>query len=92
MIQIDIHKKLHGSQGNMNLDVTLDIQKGEFVALMGESGSGKTTLLRVLAGLEKAEGNITVEDVLWLKKQKMLPPFVGSQLIFFPTFKHFYNT
>jgi molybdate transport system ATP-binding protein len=28
----------------------------------------------VLAGLEKAEGNITVEDVLWLEKQKMLPP------------------
>ncbi|MCW8821746.1 MAG: ATP-binding cassette domain-containing protein [Sulfurovum sp.] len=74
MIQIDIHKELHGSQGNMSLDVTLDIQKGEFIALMGESGSGKTTLLRVLAGLEKAEGNITVEDVLWLEKQKMLPP------------------
>ncbi|WP_373032228.1 ABC transporter ATP-binding protein [Sulfurovum sp.] len=74
MIQIDIHKKLHGSQGDMNLDVKLDIQKGEFVALMGESGSGKTTLLRVLAGLEKAEGEINVDDVFWLKKQKMLPP------------------
>jgi molybdate transport system ATP-binding protein len=58
----------------MDLDVNLEIQKGEFIALMGESGSGKTTLLRVLAGLEKAEGNIAVEDIIWLADQKMLPP------------------
>ncbi len=72
MIHIDIHKILHGSQGEMNLDVKLEIQKGEFIALMGESGSGKTTLLRVLAGLEKAEGKIEVENVSWLGEQKML--------------------
>ena len=72
MIHLDIHKVLHGSQGEMNLDVKLEIQKGEFIALMGESGSGKTTLLRVLAGLEKAEGKIEVENVSWLGEQKML--------------------
>jgi molybdate transport system ATP-binding protein len=74
MIQIEIQKNLHGSQGEMHLDVKLEIRKGEFITLMGESGSGKTTLLRVLAGLEKAEGKITVEDTLWLNRQKMLPP------------------
>jgi len=72
MIQLDIHKALHGSQGDMRLDVKLEIQKGEFIALMGESGSGKTTLLRVLAGLEKAEGRIDVEGLSWLGEQKML--------------------
>ncbi|SFV66656.1 Molybdenum transport ATP-binding protein ModC (TC 3.A.1.8.1) [hydrothermal vent metagenome] len=65
MISIDIHKRLHGSQGQMSLDIKLDIEQGEFVVLMGESGSGKTTLLRILAGLEKAEGCIVVEGDSW---------------------------
>lgn len=65
MLNIDIHKVLHGSQGQMNLDVKIDIKQGEFVVLMGESGSGKTTLLRVLAGLEKAEGSIVVGGNRW---------------------------
>jgi len=65
MLQLTIKKPLQGTQGKMMLDVDLSICKGEFVVLMGASGAGKTTLLRVLAGLEKAEGNIVVEGRSW---------------------------
>ena len=45
-------------------DVTLDINKGDFVSFIGPSGCGKTTFLRVMADLEKpTAGEITVNGV-----------------------------
>ena len=35
--------------------IDIDIQGGEFVALVGPSGCGKSTLLRLIAGLEEAD-------------------------------------
>ncbi|MCB1614153.1 MAG: ATP-binding cassette domain-containing protein, partial [Xanthomonadales bacterium] len=42
--------------------ITLDIPKGDFVALMGPSGSGKTTLLNLIGGLDQpTNGEILVD-------------------------------
>ena len=73
MIELNIHKALHGAQGEMPLHVMLTIQEGEFVALSGKSGSGKTTLLRIFAGLEEAQGQIKVHGKSWLANKKSLP-------------------
>jgi len=42
--------------------ITLDVPRGDFLALMGPSGSGKTTLLNLIAGIDRpTAGSITVD-------------------------------
>ena len=45
-------------------DLSLDLKKGESLALVGASGSGKSTLLHVICGLEKPDkGNVYIKGV-----------------------------
>src|SRR5258708_39907617 len=44
--------------------ISLDIQQGEFLSLMGPSGSGKSTLLYIIAGVDRpTSGEVHVRDV-----------------------------
>lgn len=48
------------------LDISLNCQQGEVLALVGPSGSGKTTVLRAIAGLHESEqGTVRCQGELW---------------------------
>ena len=86
MIEINISKNLF----NTELKANLTIQNGERIGIIGQSGSGKTTLLRIIAGLEKSEGFIKVDNIIWQDKNIYLIPqkrktgFVFQDYALFP--------
>ncbi|MCM3709635.1 ATP-binding cassette domain-containing protein [Sporosarcina luteola] len=57
----DLQKSYNGTK--VLDELSLNIRKGEFVAIVGKSGCGKSTLLRLLSGLEKpSDGQILIEQ------------------------------
>ena len=44
-------------------DISFEVEKGEFVCVLGASGAGKTTILNILGGMDSAtNGTIIVDD------------------------------
>ena len=57
-------------------DLDLDIQQGEFVAMIGRSGTGKSTLLRALAGLDQGvsgELEVTAPVAVVFQEPRLVP-------------------
>lgn len=80
MIKIDKLTKYYGkneSRFKALDEVSLSIENGEFVVILGASGSGKSTLLNVMSGLESIdEGSVSYDDYhLESMKEKELTKF-----------------
>ncbi len=63
-IRLDhIEKRFPGADAPVVDDVSLDVENGEFVILVGPSGSGKSTILRMIVGLEDiTSGDVFIGD------------------------------
>ena len=77
ILKVNSIVKYYGNKSNLTKaigNISFEVEKGEFVAIMGASGSGKTTLLNCISTLDKVtSGNIYVndEDITLLRGSKL---------------------
>ena len=77
ILKIENIEKYYGNKTNLTKaidNISFEVQKGEFVAIMGASGSGKTTLLNCISTIDQVtSGHIMVagEDITKLKGNKL---------------------
>ena len=70
------HYFLGGQKITVLKDISLTINKGEFVVIAGSSGSGKTTLLSLLSGLDRPSGgkiSLAGSDITDLTEDQLAP-------------------
>lgn len=77
ILKIDKIEKYYGSRSSLTKaidNISLEVEKGEFVAIMGSSGSGKTTLLNCISTIDKVtSGHIYLgeKDITKLKGNEL---------------------
>lgn len=95
MLEIKNVSKIYGD-GDTRVtalnDVSLEVNKGDFIAIMGSSGSGKSTLLNIIGGLERLSGgevilegsridNLDENQMVSIRRQKIAYVFQQYHLI-----------
>ena len=95
MLEIRNVSKIYG-EGDTRVtalnDVSLEVNKGDFIAIMGPSGSGKSTLLNIIGGLERLSGgevvlegsridNLDENEMVSIRREKIAYVFQQYHLI-----------
>jgi len=92
MIRVENLNKFFGDKENrvqVLKDINLEIQKGEFLVILGESGGGKSTLLNIIGGLDSASSGSVIWGDTDISKlsEKMLTEFRRKHMGF--VFQHY---
>lgn len=87
ILKIKNIEKYYGNKGNLTKaidDISFEVQKGEFIAIMGASGSGKTTLLNCISTIDTvSSGHIFLNSIDITKiKERELAQFRRQNLGF----------
>src|SRR5689334_6507709 len=80
MIQFQNVTKYYGDSKALN-DVSLKINQGEFISLVGMSGAGKSTLMKLIIGEESLdEGKILIDDIDMSTVRKSDLPYLRRKI------------
>lgn len=87
IVEVNQLKKTYGKKGNLYTaleNISFDIEKGEFIGIMGPSGAGKTTLLNIMSTIDTpTSGNVKIAGQnITLMKDSRLSQFRRNELGF----------